>query len=412
MPDWRLGVVLVAAAVAATGCGQATSPRATPAAGLPTATAPAAPGAAIPGVATPPPGAAESGLLQEAWQGYRSAFIQGDGRVVDPERGGVSTSEGQSYAMLRAVWSGDRTTFDHVWRWTQDNLGIRETGLFGYLWGDNHHGAYTLLSRDSAADADEDIGFALLLASRRWADPGYLAGSRGVLASIWAHDVATAAGLPFLSAGSWAPGSRSGGLIVDPSYMAPYEYRLFAAADPAHPWTQLVATAYAVVTRCSAAPLSTGRSAGLPPNWCAVADAGGVRAAPRMSNADTYGYDAFRTMWRIGVDVLWNNAPEGRAYLAGQSTLLHAWSGGRSLASQYSHDGRALGGPDPTVAGGDIGAFLVADPAAAHSVLQDVLLASYSHDGAAHFGDPHNYYEQNWVWFGIALAYGAVQSEG
>jgi hypothetical protein len=26
----------------------------------------------------------------------------------------------------------------------------------------------------------------------------------------------------------------------------------------------------------------------------------------------------------------------------------------------------------------------------------------------AHFGDPDNYYEQNWVWFGLALAGGAL----
>ncbi len=48
----------------------------------------------------------------------------------------------------------------------------------------------------------------------------------------------------------------------------------------------------------------------------------------------------------------------------------------------------------------------------AQSLLHEALMASYSREGAAHFGDPHNYYEQNWVWFGIALASGAVQSLG
>lgn len=398
MPEWRSVLALAAALVA--GCGSASGhgPAGTPGA----ATSPAA-------TAAP----ALTGVLEEAWQGYRAGFIQGDGRVVDPERGGVSTSEGQSYAMLRAVWADDRGTFDTVWRWTQDNLGVHETGLFGYLWGDNGHGAYTLLSRDSAADADEDIALALVLASRRWADPGYLTGARGLLASIWGHDVATAGGRPFLSAGSWAPGSRAGGLVVNPSYQAPYEYRIFAGVDPGHPWTQLVDTAYAVIRDCTAAPLSTGRSAGLPPNWCALSNDGGAGPAPRMPSPDVYGYDAFRTMWRVAVDVLWNGSADGRAYLTGATPLLRDWAAEHHLAAQYAHDGRALAGaPDPTVEGGDLGALIVDDPAAARSLVQDALLSTFSGGADAHFGDPHNYYEQNWVWFGIALAYGAVQSLG
>jgi endo-1,4-beta-D-glucanase Y len=366
--------------------------------------------------ATPPAATAApvlSGVLDQAWHGYRAAFVQGDGRVVDPERGGVSTSEGQSYAMLRAVWSDDRSTFDSAWKWTQDNLGTPETGLFGYLWGKDGRGRYSLLSRDSAADADEDVALALVLASRRWDDTGYLAGARGVLTSIWGHDVATAGGRPYLSAGSWAPGSRAGGLVVNPSYMAPYEYRVFASVDPGHPWAQLVDTAYAVIRDCTAAPLSTGRSAGLPPNWCAISDTGQAGPAPRMPSPDLYGYDAFRTMWRVAVDVRWNGSAEGRAYLGGATPLLRDWAAQHRLATQYTHDGRALGGPtDPTVEGGDVGALLVDDPAAAQSLVETALLPTFSTAGGAHFGDPHNYYEQNWVWFGIALVSGAVQSLG
>src|ERR1700674_5745842 len=49
-------------------------------------------------------------LLAAAWSGYKDCFIQPDGRVIDFQRDQVTTSEGQSYAMLRAVWMNDRTT--------------------------------------------------------------------------------------------------------------------------------------------------------------------------------------------------------------------------------------------------------------------------------------------------------------
>jgi len=74
-------------------------------------------------------------LLAAAWSGYKDRFIQPDGRVIDLQRDQVTTSEGQSYAMLRAVWMNDRPTFDMTWRWTQDNLGDPARSRIGWLWG-------------------------------------------------------------------------------------------------------------------------------------------------------------------------------------------------------------------------------------------------------------------------------------
>ncbi len=31
-------------------------------------------------------------VLDEAWAGYKTAFIEPDGRVIDPTRGGITTS--------------------------------------------------------------------------------------------------------------------------------------------------------------------------------------------------------------------------------------------------------------------------------------------------------------------------------
>ncbi len=74
-------------------------------------------------IAVPPVESPRPALLTAAWIGYKHRFIQPDGRVIDFQRDQVTTSEGQSYAMLRAVWMDDRPTFDLTWRWTQDNLG-------------------------------------------------------------------------------------------------------------------------------------------------------------------------------------------------------------------------------------------------------------------------------------------------
>jgi cellulose synthase (UDP-forming) len=101
-------------------------------------------------------------VLSAAWSGYRQVFIQPDGRVVDPKRGGVTTSEGQSYALLRAVWMGDRLTFQTVWRWTASHLEVGGGSPFASLWSNG-----SIADHDSATDADSDIALALLFAARR-----------------------------------------------------------------------------------------------------------------------------------------------------------------------------------------------------------------------------------------------------
>lgn len=49
-------------------------------------------------------------LLTSSWEKYKIRFINQDGRVIDYSQNGITTSEGQSYAMLQAVWIDDKET--------------------------------------------------------------------------------------------------------------------------------------------------------------------------------------------------------------------------------------------------------------------------------------------------------------
>src|SRR5215510_15844436 len=83
-------------------------------------------------------------MLQESWTAYVQRFIQQDGRVIDHSAAGISTSEGQAYAMLRAVWIGDREHFDKTFNWAINNLnsGIRMDHLWAWKWGKNAKGKW------------------------------------------------------------------------------------------------------------------------------------------------------------------------------------------------------------------------------------------------------------------------------
>lgn len=350
-------------------------------------------------------------ILRTTWTGYKGDFIQGDGRVIDHTRLDVSTSEGESYALLRAAWMGDRPEFDLVLRWTHDNLQVRKDHLFGFLWGRHSDGTWSVLSQNTATDADEDIALALVFASKEWGDTSYLARARAVISDIWRYEVAHLHGKSYLAAGNWAPARSNPGPIVNPSYFAPYAYRIFAGIDPIHPWMQLVSTSYAVLRDCSAALLSGHASSGLPPNWCAIdRKTGQAVTAKGFPKADIYGYDAFRVMWRTALDYQWFHSSQARAYLNSSSFLRRQWHVSHQLLVQYDHNGHPLKGQkDPTFYGGDIGNFVVVAPSVARSIVRDKLLPLLRQQNGVSFWDQrYNYYEQNWVWLGVGLASGQL----
>ncbi len=66
-------------------------------------------------------------VLAASWNYYKSHYVQPDGRVSRPDNGNDTVSEGQAYALLRSVWSGDQATFERCYGWAEENY--RKKGL-------------------------------------------------------------------------------------------------------------------------------------------------------------------------------------------------------------------------------------------------------------------------------------------
>src|SRR5262249_38780632 len=98
---------------------------------------------------------------------FMSRYVQPNGRVVRTDQGGDTVSEGQAYAMLRAVALDDSGRFRQVWGWTHDNLQLGD-GLLAYRWADGHRA-----SDQPATDADLDAARALVLGGKRFGSDAY-----------------------------------------------------------------------------------------------------------------------------------------------------------------------------------------------------------------------------------------------
>lgn len=342
-------------------------------------------------------------MLSTSWRAYADKFITANGRVVDlssPE--GITTSEGQSYAMLRAVWLDDKQTFESVWSWTTKNLKRPNDHLFSWKWGKRADSSEGVLSDQAATDADQDIALALLLAAKKWERPELKAQALEIMNDIWRLEVVTIKDTPYLTAGDWAP--KLANPRLNPSYFAPYIYRVFDSVetDKTHKWLELVSSGYDVLKRSCELSLVK-----LPPDWCTIDSTTAEIYTEPQDKASDYSYDAMRTPWRIALDWQLNNEPRAKEALEKMIFLRENWRVNHKLQASYTAYGVIRSFVEPLATFGcALPMFSILKPDMAREILQERVYPVYK-DGL--FEPVNDYYNNNWIWFGLASYAGAIK---
>jgi endoglucanase len=323
---------------------------------------------------------------QQAAARFLAGYARSDGRVVRPDQGGDTVSEGQAYGMLLAEVAGNDAAFGRIWGWTRKHLQLGN-GLFAF----HTNAAGHVVGTQPASDADLLIAWALL----RYHGPGAAAwhrdGSR-VAAAILAHEVTTGpGGTPILAAGPWATGRPAS---LDPSYWSPSALRGIAQATGSAKWQQLATGAVTLTRELT----HDGRL--LPPDWAELTAAGVLRPEPapdRSAPQTQYGLDAQRS-------VVWFAAscdPQARALAARWWPLLRPAGRDQSLALR----------PDGTVLDGTASVLpLVATAAAAKAAGQPAAERHLLGQAAALQRSHPTYYGGAWQALGTILLTSGVLS--
>jgi len=350
---------------------------------------------------------AEKDMLQELWSSYKNNYIEtGTNRTLDKQQNNISTSEGQSYTMLRAVWMDDQKTFDESLQWTKDNLQ-RDDKLFSWKFGLLPNGDYgiqdTIGGQNTATDGDSDIALSLLMAHSRWKQDKYLYDAVPIIDSIWEREVVMIGDKPVLVANNLER-DNSESVIVNPSYFAPYAYKIFAQIDKDHDWIGLADNSYSILAKVSDEELDKGSSAGLPPDWVAIErETGTIKAVASPDLTTKFSFDAIRTPWRLALDYKWNKDERSRTILQKYTLLSREWQKHQRITATYTHDGiPASSFETPATYGATIGYFAVVNPQIASEIYKSKLSTLYDPDEQKPRA-PLSYYDDNWAWFGIAL---------
>jgi endoglucanase len=335
-------------------------------------------------------------LLRQSWDGYRARFVTADGRVVRPEHGGDTVSEGQAYTLLRAAWMDDQPTFDRVWRWTRTHLtrtGREGPALLAWHWSPANGGQ--VVDWNAATDADADVALALLIAAERWrgpsaADlPAYGVSARAMLTDLADQAVAEDDRLvPFLLPGAWADQRAEGrGLVLNPSYLAPASYRLFYRATADQRWLRLASSAYDVLeTVCESSA-----SGAAVPDW--VRWWSSNRWSPEGPDGGRSSWDAVRVPWRVATDLMWFDEPRARRVLSRclEPFVRQHIQPGEGLAVERSLSGGVLGADDHPLANA-LFAFALSEPRQRDQLLARVQRQLVIAPDGLYFGDADRYY--------------------
>ncbi len=354
--------------------------------------------------------------LSFIWNNYKKNYIEVEsGRTLDRQSGDITTSEGISYSLLRAVYSDDKVTFEKTLTWANQNLKRENDNLFSWLYGKKIDGTYGIITerggQNTASDADSDIALALIFASERWGDPRYLEQAKNILNDMWKYDVVQIKNVPYLAADDIEYLAKEN-YVINVSYFSPYAYKIFAKVDPTHNWNDLVDSSYGLLLRSTEDKLDKESSASLPPDWLTISKSSG-EIVPNSNDLNTtnttnYSYDALRVPFRIALDYEWFGDPRAKNYLSRLGFLGNEWKSRKKLASVYLHNGGIVSEKEsPAMYAGSFGYFWIMDKASAKEIYDKKIVYLYDID-INDWKTQLSYYDDNWTWFAISLYNGQL----
>jgi endoglucanase len=325
------------------------------------------------------------------WKSYVSGFMDNQMRVIDHDAGDRTTSEGQAYGMFFSLVANDRSHFDRLLRWTEQNLagGDLSENLPAWLWGHSSNNQWGVLDKNSASDADLWMAYTLLEAGKAWNEPRYTKIGTAMARHIAEREIADVPGLGTAVLPGPTGFQHGNSYRLNASYVPLQLVVGLIHLMPDGPWEKVAATQPVIVS--NSAPH------GFVSDWTEVKTDTRAQASPTIGS-----YDAIRVyLWAGMLD----NSTEGRdALLKSLSGMMTYLRTNAIPPAKVRPDGTV---EDPN---GPVGfsAALIPFAEALHEEQtvnqQTSRVRSELKPQTGLFGNPPKYYDQNLALFGLGFA--------
>lgn len=249
------------------------------------------------------------------WLAFKHKHIQQDGRVIDYQVApGISTSEGQAYALFFALVENDQAMFKTLLTWTQQHLaqGDLAKHLPAWRWGQIAGKDWGVIEANSASDADLWLAYSLLEAGRLWQMPQYTSLGLQLLRLIAVKEVVVVPNLgPMLLPGQQGFVISGQRWLFNSSYYPIQILKRITLADPSGPWGDVTNNAVRMLMAVS--------KRGYAPDWSLFHE---QHSWTYLAEKGTVGsYDAIRVYLWVGM--MSDQDPLKKLLLKQYSGMLH-----------------------------------------------------------------------------------------
>lgn len=236
-------------------------------------------------------------------------------RVINPQNNNVTVSEGMGYGMLFSASIGDKKQFEKLWEYTKSYLD--ENGLMN--WKISSSG--NVVGWGSATDADQDIAYSLLLASKKWNSEIYQHEAIKIINAIKNKEVSS--DYVILPGDNWMANPP-----INLSYISPLYYPEFGLVNDKIYWNKVLAVNLKILQN------NVNAKTGLFPDWINTNNS-------IQFKDDEFGYDAIRIPIRL-IQYYKNCGDNIAKSLLQKEYDFFSIKGHNELVAGYSVDGNPL----------------------------------------------------------------------
>ena len=331
------------------------------------------------------------------WDHYAAHFLDPEGRIVDPSRNSMTTSESQSYAMFFSLVANDMASFERIRSWTEENLagGDLSKHLPAWSWGKHDDGSMGVLDQNSAADSDLWIAYDLIEAGSLWKHAEYSRTGAAMLAQIEKEEVAQIPHIgPVLLPGREGFTPKPDQWLLNPSYLPLPLLIACSHAASNGPWKEMALVLPNWLQQAS--------PEGFAMDWVEYTDGKGFSAVSdpgNSSQAARGSYDAIRVYLWTGMTP--PEDPGAAKMLEIFAPMAHLATTRPVLPESISPDGSPSGNAAPVSFQAALIPFLWSSGnKLAANALQRNVMSQFDHSTGL-LGIEPRYYDQNLALFAI-----------
>jgi endo-1,4-beta-D-glucanase Y len=261
-------------------------------------------------------GQTPSTQLLDQFEKYLKSYYEENGSQarIKFDEDQYTVSEGIGYGMILCVYFSNanksyQSQFDKLWAYykAHSNNGVMDWKIQGF------GGA---VGTGGATDAEEDVAFALVMASYQFEDSKYLSDAKTLIAKMRQSEFASDG--RHKVGNQWDP-------YLNPSYVSPAAYEIFKDVDDASFWSKAISTNYDIVLG------NRNSSTGIPSGWANMGSPYGPITGNNGYNFAGYDYDAVRAPWRWA----WSYAWYGHSQAKDLSEKLAKWVSTKTFGQLY-----------------------------------------------------------------------------